>query len=74
MLLSDALERHSGVFNQLYISLVKAGEVSGQLAETLEELSKLKTAKIIPTQKREKGKGRPTKKERRIIDKLQKKY
>ena len=41
---------------------------------SLEELSKLKTAKIIPTQKREKGKGRPTKKERRIIDKLQKKY
>jgi len=40
MLLSEALERHSGVFNQLYISLVKAGEVSGQLAETLEELSK----------------------------------
>ena len=40
MLLSDALERHPGVFDQLYISLVRAGEVSGQLAETLDELSK----------------------------------
>ena len=39
MLLSDSLERFPGVFNQLYIALVRAGEVSGQLAETLEELS-----------------------------------
>ena len=39
MLLSDALERFPGVFNQLYIALVRAGEVSGQLAETLDELS-----------------------------------
>jgi len=41
---------------------------------SIEELEKLKTAKILAPQKREKGKGRPTKKERRIIDKLQKKY
>ena len=39
LLLSDALERHPGVFSNLYISLVRAGEVSGKLAETLEELS-----------------------------------
>ena len=39
-----------------------------------EELEKLKTAKILAPQKREKGKGRPTKKERRIIDKFQKKH
>ena len=39
MLLSDSLERFPGVFNQLYIALVRAGEVSGQLAETLDELS-----------------------------------
>ena len=38
------------------------------------ELEKLKTAKINSTPKREKGDGRPTKKERRIIDKLQGKY
>ena len=40
LLLSDALERHPGVFNNLYISLVRSGEVSGKLAETLDELSK----------------------------------
>ncbi len=39
LLLSDALERHPGVFFNLYIALVRAGEVSGRLAETLEELS-----------------------------------
>ena len=39
LLLSDALNRHPGVFNNLYISLVQAGEVSGKLAVTLEELS-----------------------------------
>ena len=39
LLLSDALERHPGVFSNLYISLVRAGEVSGKLSETLEELS-----------------------------------
>ena len=35
-----------------------------------EELAKLQTAKVIQIETREKGKGRPTKKERRIIDKL----
>ena len=39
LLLSDALERHPGVFSNLYIALVRSGEVSGKLAETLDELS-----------------------------------
>ena len=39
-----------------------------------EELAKLKTAKVMPTQKWENGKGRPTKKERRMMDKLRGKY
>jgi len=39
-----------------------------------EELAKLKTSKSLPSNIREKGKGRPTKKERRIIDKLRGKY
>ena len=39
-----------------------------------EELAKLITAKGIPSKKRENGKGRPTKKERRIMDKLRGEY
>ncbi len=37
--LSDCLERHPGAFSNLYISLVRAGEISGQLSETLDELA-----------------------------------
>lgn len=37
--LSEAMEQHPGVFNALYISLVKAGEVSGTLHTVLDELS-----------------------------------
>tara|TARA_B100001964_G_C13751583_1_gene387737 strand:- start:15 stop:401 length:387 start_codon:yes stop_codon:yes gene_type:complete len=39
-----------------------------------EELAKLKSSKVFSIQKRERGKGRPTKKERRTMDKLQGKY
>ena len=39
-----------------------------------EELVKLKTVKNILIKKREKGKGRPTKKERRNIDKFREQY
>ncbi|MFQ6609394.1 MAG: type II secretion system F family protein [Fidelibacterota bacterium] len=39
LLLSDALDRHSGIFSNLIISLVRAGEVSGKLSSTLEELA-----------------------------------
>ncbi|HPR17236.1 MAG TPA: type II secretion system F family protein [Candidatus Cloacimonadota bacterium] len=37
--LSEAMEQHPGVFNPLYISLVKAGEVSGTLHTVLDELA-----------------------------------
>jgi len=37
--MSEAMEQHPGVFNPLYISLVKAGEVSGTLHTVLDELS-----------------------------------
>ncbi|MCD4819385.1 MAG: type II secretion system F family protein [Candidatus Cloacimonetes bacterium] len=37
--LSEALEEHPGVFNPLYIALVKAGEVSGTLHTVLDELA-----------------------------------
>ncbi len=37
--LSEALEQHPGIFNPLYIALVKAGEVSGTLHTILDGLS-----------------------------------
>lgn len=39
LLLSDAITKHPGIFSNLYVSLVRAGEVSGKLYETLDELS-----------------------------------
>ena len=41
---------------------------------TEEELAKLKSAQKQPIQSREKGQGRPTKRERRIMDKLKQKF
>jgi type IV pilus assembly protein PilC len=37
--LSDAMAVHPGVFSNLYVALVRAGEVSGSLHVTLEQLS-----------------------------------
>ncbi|MCL1826883.1 MAG: type II secretion system F family protein, partial [Candidatus Cloacimonetes bacterium] len=37
--LSEAMEEHPGVFDPLYVALVKAGEVSGTLHTILDELS-----------------------------------
>ncbi len=37
--LSEALERHPGVFSNLYVALTKAGEVSGNLNEILDDLA-----------------------------------
>ena len=37
--LSEALERHPGIFSALYVALVRSGEVSGSLHTVLEELS-----------------------------------
>lgn len=39
LLLSDAFERHPSVFSNLFVSLVRAGEVSGKLGTTLDELA-----------------------------------
>ena len=36
--LSESLARHPGVFNTLFIAMIKAGEVSGNLNEILEQL------------------------------------
>jgi type II secretory pathway component PulF len=37
--LSDAFAKHPGIFSTLYISLIKAGEIAGNLDETLEYLA-----------------------------------
>ncbi|MFH1861267.1 MAG: type II secretion system F family protein, partial [bacterium] len=37
--LSDAMAKHPGVFSNLYVALVRAGEISGSLHVTLEHLS-----------------------------------
>ncbi|MEE8417310.1 MAG: type II secretion system F family protein [candidate division Zixibacteria bacterium] len=37
--LSDALDRHPGVFSPLYVALVRSGEISGSLHSVLEELA-----------------------------------
>jgi len=39
--LSDALAKHPNVFSELYISMVRAGEISGLLDEVLERLALL---------------------------------
>jgi MSHA biogenesis protein MshG len=36
---SDALSRHKGIFSELYVGMVRAGELSGNLEEVLERLS-----------------------------------
>ncbi len=37
--LSSAMEKQKGVFNALYVSMIKAGEVGGILEQTLEKIS-----------------------------------
>lgn len=58
--LSDAMEHHGGVFDDLYVSMVRAGEAGGILAEVLTRLAdyleykeklnqKVKSALVYPT-------------------------
>lgn len=39
--LSAAMERHPHVFNELYVNMVRSGEISGRLPEVLERLATL---------------------------------
>ncbi|MFQ5456221.1 MAG: type II secretion system F family protein [Nitrospirota bacterium] len=38
---SEALEKHPDIFNELYVNMVRAGEIGGVLDEILERLAKL---------------------------------
>jgi len=49
--LSEAMEQHPGVFNTLYVSLVKAGEVSGTLHTVLDDLAEY-MEKVEDTQRK----------------------
>ena len=79
---SDIIQVRKGVVKYLYKVLKIAEKRMGakivldfiQNLTSEKELAKLKTAKVMPTQKWENGKGRPTKKERRMMDKLRGKY
>ena len=42
--LSESLSRHPGVFNNLFVAMTKAGEVSGNLSEILDEVEQPKVA------------------------------
>lgn len=39
--LSAAMERHPHVFNELYVNMVRSGEISGRLSEVLERIATL---------------------------------
>ncbi|MBJ7329067.1 MAG: type II secretion system F family protein [Solirubrobacteraceae bacterium] len=58
--LSDAMERHSDVFNQLFVAMVRAGETGGVLEESLHRVAdqlekdeslrrQIKSAMVYPT-------------------------
>ena len=78
----DLIQVRKGVVKHLYCVLKIAEKRMGAklISEFLEdltpdeELAKLKSAQKQPIHTREKGQGRPTKKERRIMDKLKQKF
>ena len=78
----DIIQVRKGVMKHLYCVLKIAEKRMGAklISDFLndltpdDELVKLKSAQKQPTHTREKGQGRPTKKERRIMDKMRGKY
>ena len=79
---NDIVQVRKGVVKYLYKVLKIAEKRMGaKLVQDFledmtpeEELAKLQSAHKQPIQTREKGQGRPTKKERRLIDKVRDKY
>ena len=78
----DLIQVRKGVVKHIYCVLKIAEKRMGAklISEFLEdltpddELAKLKSAQKQPIHTREKGQGRPTKKERRMMDKMRGKY
>jgi ribosome-associated heat shock protein Hsp15 len=78
----DVIQVRKGVVKHIYCVLKIAEKRMGAklVPDFLEditpkkELEKLKSAQKQPIQTREKGQGRPTKRERRMMDKLKQKF
>ena len=79
---NDIVQVRKGVVKYLYkVRQIAEKRMGAQLVPEFleditpeEELEKLKSAQKQPIQTREKGQGRPTKRERRMMDKLKQKF
>ena len=79
---NDVIQVRKGVVKYLYkIRTIAEKRMGAKLVQNYleditpnEELVKLKSAQKQPIQSREKGQGRPTKKERRMMDKMREKF
>ena len=80
--LNEIVQVRKGVVKYLYkIRRISEKRMGAKLVPdfleditTEEELAKLKSSQKQPIQTREKGQGRPTKRERRMMDKLKQKF
>ena len=79
---NDVIQVRKGVVKYLYkVRTIAEKRMGAKLVPDYleditpnEELVKLKSSQKQPIQTREKGQGRPTKKERRMMDKIREKY
>ena len=79
---NDIVQVRKGVIKYLYkVRQIAEKRMGAQLVPEFleditpkEELTKLESAQKQPIQTREKGQGRPTKRERRMMDKLKQKF
>ena len=79
---NDIVQVRKGVVKYLYkVRQIAEKRMGAQLVPEFleditpkEELTKLESAQKQPLQTREKGQGRPTKRERRMMDKLKQKF
>ena len=79
---NDIVQVQKGIIKYIYkVRKIAENRMSAKLVPDFledmtseEELAKLQSAQKQPIQTREKGQGRPTKKERRVMDKVRDKY